>query len=80
MLVAHITSKYFRGIFICNGPVTFRNGILSRTIGQPRAWIIGSESSKRSIARKVSDGVGVDGGRSQIPFLQGFCSFLVAED
>ena len=44
MLGAHITSKYFWGIFICNGPVACRNGILSRIIGQPRAWVIGSES------------------------------------
>ena len=72
MLGAHITSKYFWGIFICNGPVACRNGILSRIIGQPRAWVIGSESWKRSIARKVSDGVGVDGVGAKFPFLRVF--------
>ena len=44
ILGANITSKYFWGIFICNGPVAFRNGILSRIIGQPRAFFIGSDS------------------------------------
>ena len=44
ILGANITSKIFLGIFFCNGPVAFRNGILSRIIGQPRAWVIGSES------------------------------------
>ena len=44
ILGANITSKYFWGIFICNGPVAFRNGILSCIIGEPRAWVIGSES------------------------------------
>ena len=39
-----ITSNFFRGIVFCNGPVACRNGILSRIIGQPRAWVIGSES------------------------------------
>ena len=60
--------KIFLGNFFCNGPVAFRNGILSRIIGQPRAWVIGSESWKRSIARKVSDGVGVDGVGAKFPF------------
>ena len=81
ILGAHITSKYFWGICLCNGPVVCRNEILSRIIGQPRAWVIGSESWKRSIARKVSDGVGVDGVGAKFPlFLSGFCSFPVAED
>ena len=72
LFCAHITSKYIWGIFICNGPVACRNGILSRIIGQPRAWVIGSESWKRSIARKVSDGVGVDGVGANFPFLRVF--------
>ena len=66
----HVTSKYFWRFCFCNGPVAFRNGILYR-IGQPRAWVIGSESWKRSIARKVSDGVGVDGVGAKFPFIFG---------
>ena len=68
ILGANITSKYFGGIFVCNGPVAFLNGILSRIIGQPRDWVIGSESSQRSIAWKVSDRVGVDGVVVKFPF------------
>ena len=44
MLAGDITSKYVGGFLFCNGLVAFRNGILSRIIGQPRAWVIGSES------------------------------------
>ena len=70
----------FGGIFICNGPVAFRNGILSRIIGQSRAFFIGSESWKRSIAWKVSDRVRVDGVGAKFLFFSGFCSFPIAED
>ena len=72
--------KIFWGNFSCNGSAAFRNGILSRIIGQPRAWVVGSEFWKRSITRKVSDGVGVDGVGAKFPFLQVFAVFPVAED
>ena len=71
---ANITSKYFWGIFFCSGLVACRNGILSRIIGQPRAWVIGSESWKRSIAWKVSDSW-CRRGRSEVPFFFGFLQF-----
>ena len=72
--------KIFVGTFFCNGPAAFRNGILSRIIGQSRAWIIGSESWKRSIAQKISDGVGVDGVGAKSLFLQVLAVFPVAKD
>ena len=36
--------KIFLRFFFRNGSVAFRDGILSRIVGQPRAWVIGSES------------------------------------
>ena len=73
MLVAHITSKYFRGIRFCQWAQWLSAmGCSLVSLVSPELGIIGSESWKRSIARKVSDGVDVD---AKFPFFLGFLQF-----
>ena len=65
MLGSNITSKMF-GEFFC------AMGRWFAVMGSSLVSLVGSESWKRSIARKVSDGVGVDGVGSKFPFLRVF--------